>query len=401
MKNKRYLNTLIMMAILFGFSCAVFSQSQNTRGQVISVTALGSLSTTQLDAMKPSYKMNFPPSKNAISLFRILYTTLSTQGEITQASGLMIVPSGVKTSLPVISFQHGVALTRSLVPSSAQTTDVFLIAAYFGASGYLTVAPDYLGLGHSQGFHPYLHADSEATAAADLLSAAHLLASEQKLQLSGKLFLAGYSQGAHATMALHRYLENSRELALDFPFQIIASSAMSGPYDLSSISFPLLLTQPAPGSSVYLAYLLNAMNSVYKIFPDYSTMLRNPYDQILESLFDGNQSGDEIVKALPTTPDMLLQPAFIEDVLNNTQHPLIAALKKNDVYDWKPVAPIHFYYGKADRDVPPKNAIKAYTRMKELGADVQLINVGDELDHQSAVGPSFFETHQWFETFNK
>ena len=39
-------------------------------------------------------------------------------------------------------------------------------------NGYFTVMADYLGMGEGEGFHPYIHARSQATAAIDLSKAA-------------------------------------------------------------------------------------------------------------------------------------------------------------------------------------------------------------------------------------
>lgn len=56
--------------------------------------------------------------------------------------------------------------------------------------------------------------------------------------------------------------------------------------------------------------------------------------------------------------------------------------------------PVRLYYGKADRDVPAENTLKAAKYMK--GADVRAVNVGDALDHRTAVGPAFTAAYQWF-----
>jgi hypothetical protein len=45
------------------------------------------------------------------------------------------------------------------------------LSLIFAARGYVVVAADYVGLGVSETFHPYLHAESEATAVVDALRA--------------------------------------------------------------------------------------------------------------------------------------------------------------------------------------------------------------------------------------
>lgn len=84
-------------------------------------------------------------------------------------------------------------------------------------------------------YHPYLHADSEATSVIDSIRAARNVAALQGFGLSGKVMLTGYSQGGHASMATHRAIER------DMPGEIsvVAGAHLSGPYNLSgSLQIP-------------------------------------------------------------------------------------------------------------------------------------------------------------------
>ncbi len=68
--------------------------------------------------------------------------------------------------------------------------------------------PDYLGYAKSTyAFHPYLHADSQATTVIDSVRAARNAADAVGAKLSGKVMFTGYSQGGHASMAAHRAAE--------------------------------------------------------------------------------------------------------------------------------------------------------------------------------------------------
>lgn len=394
-KKVRVMNKIFSAIAFCIFVAGLTGCKQETirRGEVISLKELGVYDVARLDELKKSLPFDFPPARNAVRLRKVIYGTAGLDGTPVRASGLLIVPEGASAELPVLSYQHGVALNRKDVPSGAATTDVLLLAAYFGANGYVVLAPDYLGLGEAKGTHPYLHARSEASAAADLLQAVRTLPG---LKLSGKLFLAGYSQGAHATLALQRSLEAPGQEA--FPYKLAGTAGMSGPYDISGTCFPELLRAPSQASSAYLAYLVFAMNNVYKIFPDLSAALKPPYDKAVPSLFDGKHRAEEIVKELPAMPGDLFLPELLQAVRKYPAHPLNAALRENDVYNWKPLAPVRLYYGKGDRDVPPENTLKAGKHMKGAGANVRAVNVGDALDHQTAVGPAFAAAYQWFET---
>jgi len=68
---------------------------------------------------------------------------------------------------------------------------------FFVAQGYAVVATDYLGYALSEyPFHPYMHADSEASAVIDSIRAARHAAKALGLALNGKVMLSGYSQAA-------------------------------------------------------------------------------------------------------------------------------------------------------------------------------------------------------------
>ncbi len=61
-------------------------------------------------------------------------------------------------------------------PTDSQT---ILLAAMFAAQGYAVVATDYLGFAKSAyTYHPYLHADSEASSVIDSIRAARNLLCE-------------------------------------------------------------------------------------------------------------------------------------------------------------------------------------------------------------------------------
>ena len=225
---------------------------------------------------------------------------------------------------------------------------------------------------------------------------ASLVVSEQRgVQLSDKLFLAGYSQGGHATMALHQVLEQipSGELT------VTASTPMAGPYDLSDTTFWRALTDPSESSSLYTAYLLVAYDAIYDVYTSPSEAFVEPVDGIVESLFDGYHISEEIMTALPATPQAMLQADYISAVTTDPNHPLNVALRDNDLYDWQPAAPVRLFHGGADKTVPFENSQVAYEHMSALGADIALINVGADLNHHTAVIPCFLGAKQWLDTF--
>lgn len=96
------------------------------------------------------------------------------------------------------------------------------LSGLFGARGMIGVAPDYPGLG-TPGLHPYLVSRVEGRAALDALRAARDVAAVVGVPTSGRVAVAGLSQGGHAALAA------AAEHATWAPELDLAAVAASGP----------------------------------------------------------------------------------------------------------------------------------------------------------------------------
>ena len=183
---------------------------------------------------------------------------------------------------PLISYQHGTISNNSNVPSNMGGE--FIIGLIAAAHGYVVSMPDYLGMGDGPGFHPYSHAATEASAVLDLIRAGKTFCNNSGTPLNDQLFLMGYSQGGHATMAA------IREIELYYPteFNVVATVPMAGPYDLSGVQRELLESDSVYSQPGYLPYIMLGYNEVYGLFDSIQQVLKPPYDSLVEVLFDGN-----------------------------------------------------------------------------------------------------------------
>lgn len=315
------------------------------------------------------------PVKNGVSVYEVVYTTQWHDGTPIIASGILFLPESQKKTPPMLCYHHGTQIKKERSISIENGEQAICMG--FAVEGYIVCMPDYIGLGKGEKFHLYQHKETEALASIDMMRAVKQILEEKNLATSGELFITGYSQGGHAAMSLHKILQERYKN--EFP--VTASSPMSGPYDLSGVQSEVMFKNYThPG---YLPYLLNAYQEVYDIVDgEISSIYKHPYDTVVEYFYTGEYEMGDINEHLPAVPKEMIKDEWVEAFTKDTTFKLHDALKENDVYDWKPEAPMQICYCEADEQVTYKNAIVAYNAMKENGSDlVRLRSGGKTLDH--------------------
>jgi hypothetical protein len=364
------------------------------RGKIISVTLSNTLTTSSLAFLFGLAGIPITPQYNVL-LYKVDYETVDPLGGRTVASGALALPQGTGKLLPMASYQHGTIAQTNDAPSAMDLGGEVSVGVALATTGYAAAVPDYLGLGDSPGFHPYHHARSEATACVDLLRAVKTFCSTNGFPLTNQLFIFGYSQGGHATLALLRELETYHTNE----FTVSACAGMAGAYDLSGVTTSNFLAGvPAP-NPYYFLYLLASYQSVYHLAPTLGDLLVAPYSTILPALLATNASSSQLNAALPSNPINILKPQVLEEFRNNPRHPLRLALEDNDLYRWRPRSPLRLYHCAADRDVIIANSQVAFASFQALGAtQVQLIDPVPTADHNGCSQPSLLQAKAWFDS---
>ncbi len=318
-----------------------------------------------------------PDVKYEVKTYKIRYFTTDIDGTQTIASGALVIPStNACDSFPLTVYHHGTVLEKENVPSRDNFEAI--VAKVLASAGAVAVAPDYLGLGDNPGLHPYLHAQSEATATIDLMRASREFIRDSLNQaLNGEVYITGYSQGGHAAMATVKYTQDNNLLS---EFNLIGAGPASGPYNLSSTMLPLLLSNLPYSNPGYVTYLLFAMQRVYgNIYQSYSDILDSPYDTIVPPLFDGTYNMTAVNAVLPNKVRDFIQDSVLDNLIADSltmRHPIRLALMANDNYDWNPAFPMELYYCTQDEQVDYQNALDAEAAMQANGANVIAVNKG-------------------------
>ncbi len=364
------------------------------RGLLKSATLVNTMTALQINILLVS--AGYPAmAQYSVRFYKVVYETITPLGAKTTASGALLLPVGTGKLLPLVTYQHGTITQTNKAPSSMDMATEVSVGVAFATTGYAAAVPDYLGLGDSPGLHPYHHARSEASASIDMLRAVKTLCATNTFALTNRLFLCGYSQGGHATMALLRELETFHTNE----FTVTACAPMAGAYDLSGVTTTNFLGGRAQPNPYYFAYLLAAYQDVYHLAPTLADLLASPYNTNLPPLLRGNSSGGQINAVMPSDPVQILKPEALAAFRANPNHPLRVALRDNDFYNWTPRSPLRLYHCAADQDVIIANSQVAYASFLSRGASqVQLNDPMPSADHGSCAQPSLTLAKAWFDS---
>ena len=152
------------------------------------------------------------PVKYGARVFKIRYVT-QDRGERVEATGFVSLPVGdTVEERPVVLWAHGTTgFTDKCAPTAA--ADGYVVPALLAALGYVSVAPDYLGMngwGAPSGFvHPYIVPEPTAIATLDSLRALVRFGVDTGEEMSAtpgkEILLFGASEGGFATLWADRY----------------------------------------------------------------------------------------------------------------------------------------------------------------------------------------------------
>ena len=391
MKNFSFKFLALSAAALLA-SCG--GSDQAARGSLIDTPAvLATLNMATIDA--GPLKLLTGPAKCDVKVVSLNYNTIGVVGEATNASGVMLVPSGsgCTAAAGLVAYAKGTDVQKPRTLANPADGETFLLAATYAAQGYVVVATDYLGFAKSSyPYHPYLHADSEASSVIDSIRAARNAAGTVGATLSGKVMLTGYSQGGHSSMAAHRAIERDNAAEIN----VVAGAHLAGPYNMSG---SLKSSAVIAGYQFFVPYLVTAWQKIYgNVYAKVGDAFKPPYDGYIEGLLpsatldytslitSGKLPG--INGESPTQArDAMFQKTFIDDLQTNPNSGLYLAGKKNDLLGWNPKSPLLLCGGAGDPTVPPtlhQVPMKADFDTRNL-SNVKTVDVDGSI--QAAYGP--------------
>ena len=335
--------------------------------------------------------------------YKVKYMTVNENGSLVEASGAIFLPVNTSCPLPILSWQHGTIVEDDAAPS--ENIDNQYIGVVAASHGYIVLMSDYLGLGSGQGFHNYCHSKTEASSVIDLILSSKDFANSLNIEISNQLFLMGYSQGGHATMAAVREIEESFSESL----VITSSCPMAGPYSMSDAQLDMINNiYPNPG---YFPYVIFAYQNVYgNLYNNPSEILKPGFDELFE-MYNGEYSMSQINQQIWSiafdiygidsdsfTPLDMLNENYYNDFLINDNHPFRLALKDNDLIDFTPNSPLRLIHCNGDLDVSFQNSVLAYQSFQENALEEIDLLDGGNFSHGDCALMSIVAAKLYFDT---
>ncbi|MEL6536626.1 MAG: lipase family protein [Bacteroidota bacterium] len=366
-------------------------------GQVTRIEYLGEYS--DLDAMQFLQLAVTSPAApitttNDFSLYRYSYYTLNYDSSEVLVSGLVGVPHTEEIK-GLVSWQHGTNTYRPGSISSPSPDEGIGLGALFCGDGYVLVAADYIGLGISTEVHPYYHMESTTRTVVDLLRIGETVLNALTNDANMQLFLAGFSQGGGASVAVQRYLEEGNPTQLELK----GTAAISGAYNLDEISFPYALQNKSINSMTYIGLAANAFAHIYNEPVDH--IIQPSFADQVSSWFDGTKGADFLTENLPDSLSAFVQPAFIQAIENrDSNHWMVRAIQENEIYQFVPQHELRLYYGSADKDVSPEDSQDAYQYMQANGGNVKIFNLGP-FSHDESILEALPYVKDWFDEIHE
>ena len=332
--------------------------------KLVKSTLVGEYSTADLRSRFTGISSVFQIAiRNPIQVYRIEYNTTNTDGKAITASGALLIPTGdlVKNkALPLLSMQHGTITSEDGAPSNyTNGNEAYTYGSVFASQGYIISAPDYIGYGASKDLpHPYEHNKSLASASLDMLRASREFIADNNLNWDKRVFLAGYSEGGYATMALQKKIEEET----NGEFNLVASSCGAGAYDKPAFMREIINNRTSGVGYINRLYVwvLTSYDRIYGLNRPASYYFKSPYAEQVTA--QGKDT--DINVSLNTT----FTDSFKAAINNNTDQAFLAAVQDNDIHDWKPRTPTRLYHGDADDTVFYVNSVNAYEAMQKRGA---------------------------------
>jgi pimeloyl-ACP methyl ester carboxylesterase len=386
-----------------------------------------------------------PVTQIGVRLYEVKYYPSEMDGAntgkngeaLSMQSGVVAVPDKAG-SYSMLSWQHYTITNLKEAPSKDINGFLSMVLHSVAALGVVQVAADYPGYGaDSKSMHPYMIKDPTVASTRGMICATHeLLQRIDSVQYNDSLYLYGYSQGAWATMALHKSLEKepmSMPNSSTNSKQVLAGTvAGGGPFNLEAIIDTIISSQFY--SSPYLAAFVGASYAhYYEDYIEYNAafpaelldsaanssqdtnanvqnsnqsaqswlhaVFKQPFADSLLYWFNADGKGFRQLESLPDSVHQLFTQDFIQEYRTKPEYAwFIAELQNNSVTAWESSAPLLLFHSQDDEviHVHQSEAMRDSLKALHQNADLVQLELIQGKTHGGAAINMIARAVEWF-----
>lgn len=399
-RNRIWSLLAVMLVFVLSFTgCKGTDEFEVAQNYYVSSLKLASYEPSNIKKELSDYGMAALDSKikYKVALYKVTYKTYF-EGDTIVASGTICIPenAGKKDKFPILSYQHSTVLVKNDAPSVGYENFDNKFLNYVASMGYIVAIPDYIGFGStSNEFHPFLNKQYTNSAIIDFIRAAKEFVGIEKIsETNGKIFMAGYSQGASATLGALSAIENN---ALNDDIKITGAACGGGAYDLVSME-ATVLAQSRYEQPYFMAYVLESFKTYDNLTLDYADVFNERYASKIPGIIDGIKTTTEINAELSEVVEELFTENYrLNNATDSIYTQLNTLLSENSIEAWKNTASIRLFHGMQDVWIKGDQSIQMEKAFTAAGStDIEYTPLVGT--HMIAAPLMFIEMLDWFPT---
>ena len=366
MAMKHLLFLISLSAALFG--CTQMDTIEFIEYEILKSETADFSALNKFDPMMERFEglLSFALDNNlTFRVAAIAYPTVDPNGEKVWASGLVYHPIN-KKSKGVIDFMPMAHLNRD---GGTDEGTLYVTEGMLALLGYTIILPDLIGSGISkEKMVPFLMVENTGRVAYDMRrAAARYLWDQFEYRLPAETVIMGYSLGGSAALAAQKYYEAHHAHTV----KVKEVYAGGGAYDLP-VAFEAYAKS---GISEYPAipHAIVAFDHYYHLQSDFSSLFTGILLENYQTWLHSTYTADTLKQLLGTNLHAYMHEDFFKpfDQQNQAIKNFYPFLIENSVTEgWRPKAPIHLSYAKADVIIPAACAEAAAQKLRRAGGQV-------------------------------
>lgn len=401
MRHKRVYNRIWqqfswLLLIFFLLACEENEpiSEVDKREYLVEFEKIGNIEANTLRGLAQLFSPTFDRSAIAYNsdIYKITYQS-EYKNDLITTSGLVCIPVGSQsTDFPFLLGFHPSISSQNEAPTSFNG-NLQSGVELFGALGYITVIPDYIGFGSSSSLpHPFLVREAVSENSVDMVRAVEELLAELEQAYRKEISLIGYSQGGYNAVATLRYLESEQALE---DWDVIATAAGGATFDLQALREQIFQQQlyDAPQN---IAFLIYSYHQYYDFEGGFDQYFQDEYADFISTAFGSDLTLGQIRGRLSSNLEELFKPDFLQELRTASNANFNEALNENSIVPWEVQSPLHIYHATQDSVISIENSRSFFEEIEGIGSQqLEFTELSEPETHTGAGAPMLLDGISW------